>query len=182
VRENHSNEELDMPMTLCRDPEDRRRCADRSDRCTGSEYGGYGYRRITALLQRTGWYVGKDRAQRIWHREGLKVPQKQRPRRRLSLNDGSCIRLRPERGNHVWSYDFVSGMTHDGRILRMTPTDEYTRECLAIRAARRLGSYEVIEALADVMVFRGNARKYSRGQWSGVRGEKTTVRDKKNRK
>ena len=82
----------------------------------------------------------------------------------------------------MWSYDFVSGMTQDGRMLRMTPTDEYTRECLAIRAARRLGRYEVIEALADVMVFRGNARKYSLGQWSGVRGEKTTVRDKKNRK
>ena len=89
--------------------------------------------------------------QRIWRREGLKVPQKQRPRGRLWLNDGSCVRLRPERANHVWSYDFVSAMTHDGRTLRMlTLIDEYTRECLAIRVARRLGRYEVIEALADV--------------------------------
>src|SRR4029077_11020878 len=64
-----------------------------------SEYGRYGYRRITALLQRDGWQVGKDRVQRIWRREGLQVPQKQRPRRRLWLNDGSCIRLRPERAN-----------------------------------------------------------------------------------
>ena len=84
-----------------------------------SEYGRYEYRRITALLQRDGWQVGKDRVQRIWRRVGLKVPQKQRPRRRLLLNDGSCIRLRPERANHVWSYDFVSAMTHDGRTLRM---------------------------------------------------------------
>ena len=68
-----------------------------------SEYGRYGYRRITALLQRAGWQVGKDRVQRIWRREGLKVPQKQRPRGRLWLNDGSCVRLRPERANHVWS-------------------------------------------------------------------------------
>ena len=121
-----------------------------------SEYGRYGYRRITALLQRDGWQVGKDRVQRIWRREGLKVPQKQRPRRRLWLNDGSCIRLRPERANHVWSYDFVSAMTHDGRTLRMlTLIDEYTRESLAIRVARKLGRYEVIEALADVMLFRG---------------------------
>ena len=121
-----------------------------------SEYGRYGYRRITALLQRDGWQVGKDRVQRIWRREGLKVPQKQRPRGRLWLNDGSCVRLRPERANHVWSYDFVSAMTHDGRTLRMlTLIDEYTRECLAIRVARRLGRYEVIEALADVMLFRG---------------------------
>ena len=76
-----------------------------------ANYGRYGYRRITALLRRAGWQVGKDRVQRIWRREGLKVPQKQRPRRRLRLNDGSCIRLRPERRNHVWSYDFVSDRT-----------------------------------------------------------------------
>jgi putative transposase len=121
-----------------------------------SEYGRYGYRRITALLKARGWPVGKDRVQRIWRREGLKVPQKQKPRGRLWLNDGSCIRLRPERVNHVWSYDFVSGKTHDGRTLRMlTLIDEYTRESLAIRVARRLGRYEVIEALADVMLYRG---------------------------
>jgi putative transposase len=121
-----------------------------------SEYGRYGYRRITALLQAAGWQVGKDRVQRIWRREGLKVPQKQRPRGRLWLNDGSCVRLRPERANHVWSYDFVSARTHDGRTIRMlTMIDEFTRECLAIRVARRLGRYEVIEALADVMLFRG---------------------------
>jgi putative transposase len=121
-----------------------------------SEYGRYGYRRITAKLREAGWAVGKDRVQRIWRREGLKVPQKQRPRGRLWLNDGSCVRLRPERANHVWSYDFVSAMTHEGRTLRMlTLIDEYTRESLAIRVARRLGRYEVIEALADVMLFRG---------------------------
>jgi putative transposase len=121
-----------------------------------SQYGRYGYRRITALLQAAGWQVGKDRGKRIWRREGLKVPQKQRPRGRLWLNDGSCVRLRPERANHVWSYDFVSAMTHDGRSLGLlTRIDEYTRECLAIRVARRLGSQEVIEALADVMLVRG---------------------------
>lgn len=121
-----------------------------------SQYGRYGYRRITALLQAAGWSVGKDRVQRIWRREGLKVPQRQRPRRRLWLNDGSCVRLRPERANQIWSYDFVSAMTHDGRSLRLlTLIDEYTRECLAIRVARRLGSLEVIETLAEVMLFRG---------------------------
>jgi putative transposase len=121
-----------------------------------SEYGRYGCRRITALLKARGWIIGKDRVQRIWRREGLKVPQKQRARARLWLNDGTCVRLRPERTNHVWSYDFVSAMTHDGRMLRMlTLIDEYTRECLAIRVARRLGRYEVIEALADVMLLKG---------------------------
>jgi transposase InsO family protein len=106
-----------------------------------SQYGRYGYRRITVLLRDAGWGVGKDRVQRIWRREGLKVPQKQRPRARLWLNEGSCMRLRPERAKHVWSYDFVSAVTHDGRTLRLlTLIDEYTRECLAIRVARRLGS------------------------------------------
>ena len=92
-----------------------------------SQYGRYGYRRITVLLGKAGWHVGKDRVQRIWRREGLKVPQKQQPRGRLWLNDGSCVRLRPERANHVWSYDFVSARTHDGRTLRLLALiDEYT--------------------------------------------------------
>jgi putative transposase len=121
-----------------------------------TKYGRYGYRRITALLRTAGWRVGKDRVQRIWRREGLKVPQKQRPRARLWLNDGSGVRLRPARANHVWSYDFVSAITPDGRALRiLTLIDEYTRECLAIRVARRLASLEVIETLADVMLWRG---------------------------
>ena len=121
-----------------------------------SEYGRYGYRRITIKLRQAGWPVGKDRVQRIWRREGLKVPQKQKPRGRLWFNDGSCVRLRPERANHVWSYDFVKAMTHDGRTLRLLVLiDEYTRECLTIRVARRLGSCEVIETLADVMLWRG---------------------------
>jgi putative transposase len=95
-----------------------------------AKYGRYGYRRITALLKKAGWCVGTDRVQRLWRREGLKVPKKQRPRGRLWLNDGSCIRLRPERRNHVWSYDFVEAQTHDGRKLRLlTLIDEFTREC-----------------------------------------------------
>lgn len=121
-----------------------------------AQYGRYGYRRITALLRNGGWEVGKDRVQRIWRREGLKVPQKQRPRRRLWLNDGSCVRHRPEHPNHVWSYDFVSARTNDGRRLRLlTLIDEYTRECLALRVERRMGSQEVIESLSEVMLWRG---------------------------
>jgi transposase InsO family protein len=121
-----------------------------------SQYGRYGYRRIKSLLDEAGWDVGCDRVQRIWRREGLKVPQKQRPRGRLWLNDGSCIRLRPERRNHVWSYDFVEAQTHDGRKLRlMTLIDEFTRECLAIRVARRINSFGVLETMADVMLMRG---------------------------
>ena len=121
-----------------------------------SQYGRYGYRRITALLRNAGWCSGKDRVQRIWRRAGLRVPQKQRPRGRLWLNDGSCVRLRPQHENHVWSYDFVSALTHDGRTLRLlTLIDQYPRKCLALRVARRLNSYDLIETLADVMLVQG---------------------------
>jgi len=121
-----------------------------------SQYGRYGYRRITALLRRAGWRLGKDRVERIWRREGLKVPKKQKPRGRLWLNDGSCVRLRPERVRHVWSYDFLSARTHDGRTVRMLNLiDEHSRECLMIRCERSWSSARVIAALADVMVMRG---------------------------
>jgi putative transposase len=121
-----------------------------------SQYGRYGYRRITALLQRAGWRVGKDRVERIWRREGLKVPQKQKARGRLWLNDGSCVRLRPRHRNHVWSYDFVSARTHDGRTIRMLNLiDESTRECLEIRVARRLSSHDIIDTLSGAMILHG---------------------------
>jgi transposase InsO family protein len=118
-----------------------------------SRFGRYGYRRITIKLREAGWNVGKDRVERIWRREGLKVPQKQKPRGRLWLNDGSCVRLRPEHQNHVWSYDFVSTFTHDGRTVRMLNLiDEHTRECLAIHVRRRINSANLIDVLADAMI------------------------------
>jgi len=120
------------------------------------EYGRYGYRRVTALLRQEGWQVNHKRVERIWRREGLKVPQKQPRRGRLWLNDGSCIRLRPQYRDHVWAYDFVSVRTHDGRPLRLLViVDEHTRECLAIDVARRLNSEDVLEQLAWLFVIRG---------------------------
>jgi transposase InsO family protein len=121
-----------------------------------SDYGRYGYRRIAAMLNDNGIEVGTDRVQRIWRREGLKVPKKQPKRSRLWLADGSCIRLRPEYPNHVWSFDFVEAQTHDGRRIRlMTLIDEFTRKCLAIRVARRINAIGVIETLADAMLMNG---------------------------
>jgi putative transposase len=121
-----------------------------------TRYGRYGYRRITALLRREGWKVNHKRVERIWRQEGLKVPQKQPKRRRLWLNDGSCIRLRPEYKDHVWSYDFLADRTCDGRPFRvLTILDEYTRECLAISVERRITSQDVIDKLFDLFVLRG---------------------------
>jgi putative transposase len=120
------------------------------------QYGRYGYRRIAALLRSCGWEVNVKRVERIWRREGLKVPTRQPKRGRLWLNDGSCVRLRPERVNQVWSYDFVEDRTHDGRKFRMLNViDEFTRECLAIRICRRLRSTDVIDVLSELMVVRG---------------------------
>lgn len=121
-----------------------------------TKYGRYGYRRITALLKRAGWRVNRKRVERIWRQEGLKVPAKQPKRERLWLEGGSCIRLRPEHPNHVWAYDFVSDRTANGRAFRMlTVVDEHTRECLAVRVERKLGSTQVLETLGDLFVSRG---------------------------
>jgi putative transposase len=117
----------------------------------------YGYRRITALLNNEhGWRVNHKRVERIWRKEGLKVPKKQHKRSRLWLNDGSCIRLRPEYKDHVWSYDFVMARTADGRAFRiLTMIDEYTRECLAMLVARHITSQDVIDQLLQLFVLRG---------------------------
>ena len=123
-----------------------------------SEYGRYGYRRITALLKTQGWHINAKRVQRIWGREGLKVPQKQPKRARLWLNEGSCIRLRAEHPNHVWSYDFVMDRTQDGRAFRMlTVIDEYSRKCMAIKVARHLRSEDVLAVLSDLFLVHGVA-------------------------
>src|SRR5204862_4277180 len=119
-------------------------------------YGRYGYRKIAELLRRAGWLINDKRVERIWRREGLKVPAKQPKRGRLWLNDGSCIRLRSERPNHVWAYDFVQERTNDGRKFRMLNIiDELTHECLAIQVSRRLKSIDVIDVLSGLFILRG---------------------------
>ena len=122
-----------------------------------TKYGRYGYRRITALLRNEKeWKVNHKRVAKIWRREGLRVPQKQPKRSRLWLNDGSCVRLRPEHKDHVWSYDFVLARTNDGRAFRiLNIIDEFTRECLAILVARKITSQDVIDLLFNLIIFRG---------------------------
>ncbi|WP_192963700.1 IS3 family transposase [Phycobacter azelaicus] len=120
------------------------------------QYGRYGYRRIAALLRDAGWEVNDKRVERLWRREGLKVPMKQPKKGRLWLYDGSCVRLRPEYRNHVWSYDFVHCRTEDGKVFRtLNILDEHSRECLAIKVKRKLNSGDVIDALSDLFIMRG---------------------------
>ncbi len=121
-----------------------------------SRYGRYGYRRVTGLLWLENWWVNHKRVERIWRVEGLKVPRKQPKRGRLWLNDGSCVRRRPEHPNHVWAYDFCADRTHDGRPIRMlVVVDEFTRECLSIDVGRKLKSEDVLERLVELFVRRG---------------------------
>jgi transposase InsO family protein len=111
---------------------------------------------MTALLLREGWRVNHKRVERIWRREGLKVPRRQARRGRLWLGDGSCIRLRPTHRDHVWSYGFIHDRTRDGRGVRiLTVLDEYTRECLALRAARNVTAEDVLETLDGLFMSRG---------------------------
>ena len=121
-----------------------------------TQYGRYGYRRVTALLRAEGFRANHKRVERLWRLEGLKVPQKQPKRKRLWLNDGSCIRLRPAYRDHVWSYDFMADRTSDGRALKfLNIIDEYSRECLAIDVGRKMTSDEVMDRLTQLFVDRG---------------------------
>jgi len=122
-----------------------------------TRYGRYGYRRVTALLNSEyGCRMNHKRVERIWRKEGLKVPKKQPKRSRLWLNDGSCIRLRPEYKDHVWSYDFMIDRTANGRAFKiLTIIDEYTRECLGMLVKRRITSQEVIDRLFEMFILRG---------------------------
>ena len=120
------------------------------------EFGRYGYKRVTGMLKDEGFCVNKKRIELIWRQEGLKVPAKQPKRGRLWLCDGSTIRHRPEFKNHVWSYDFVSDQTHDGRKFKvLNIIDEYSRELLASYTARRIRSQDVIFVLADLFLKHG---------------------------
>ena len=116
----------------------------------------FGYRRMTALLQREGWRINRKRVHRLWRRQGLRVPHKARKKRRLGHSGHSCTRYRSEHKDHVWTWDFIFDRTTNGRSLKwFSLVDEYTRECLALEVNRRMTSREVIDVLADLLVVRG---------------------------
>jgi len=120
-------------------------------------YGRVGYRMVTNMLRNEGTKINHKRVARMWREEGLKLPQKQPRKSRLWLNDGSCIRLRPEeRPNHVWSYDFMEDRTVDGRKIRwLNIYDEGRRICIDSIPRRSWRNNDVIEALAKSMLMHG---------------------------
>jgi transposase InsO family protein len=116
----------------------------------------YGYRRIWALLRREGWRANRKRVHRLWRQQGLKVPRKQRKKRRLGSSANSCVRRPAEHKDHVWAWDFLHDRTSDGRPLKwFTLVDEYTRECLALEVERGMTAKAVGAVLARVVRERG---------------------------
>ena len=116
----------------------------------------FGYRRIAALLRREGLATSESRVLRLWRREGLKVPQKKRKRRRLGTSENGCHRRQAQRKNHVWAWDFVFDKTQGGTQLKwLNIVDEFTRECLASQPARSITSEDVIDTLAELFAMRG---------------------------
>lgn len=94
-------------------------------------FGRVGYRMVTNMLRNDGILINHKRVERIWREEGLKLPKKQTKKRRFWLKDGSCVRLRADHKNHVWSYDFLEDKTVTGQKLRwLNIIDEATHECL----------------------------------------------------
>lgn len=119
----------------------------------------FGYRRIAALLRKEFWRASATRIYRLWRREGLKVPQKKRKRRRLGKTENGCHRRRAEHKDHVWCWDFVFDHTTSGSTLKwLSIVDEYTRECLALKVDRSITSEDVIDTLAELFAMRGVPR------------------------
>jgi transposase InsO family protein len=119
----------------------------------------FGYRRIGRLLRAEGWRVGMGRVFRLWRKEGLKVPQKKRKRRRLGVTTNACHRRRAEHRDDVWCWDFVFDRTATGSALKwLSIVDEHTRECLALKVSRSITSEDVLDTLAELFAMRGVPR------------------------
>ena len=122
----------------------------------------YGYRRVTVLLRKAGWMVNSKRVHRIWKKEGLKVPQRKRKKRRVGTSTNSSQVLRAEHKDHVWSYDFLADMTTDGGPIRILAlVDEHTRECLVLDVAKSIKADDVRRAL-KALFLTGRMPRYIR--------------------
>ena len=116
----------------------------------------FGYRRIAALLRGEGFRASNSRILRLWRKEGLKVPQKKRKKRRLGNSANGCHRRQAEHQDHVWAWDFIFDKTTAGSPLKwLSIVDEYTRECLTLKCDRSITSEDVIDTLAELFAMRG---------------------------
>ncbi len=122
----------------------------------------YGYRGVWALLRREGWAANKKRVHRLWREEGLKVPDKQRKRRRLLLegtSENGCARRRAEYKDHVWSYDSVIDRTEEGRRLKVNARGRRVhQEVTGHEVECSIAAEDVIATLVRLFEERGEPR------------------------
>jgi len=156
VSERRACRVVDVPRSTKRRPSGRveaRKLVSRIHELS-ARYPRFGYRKIFYRLRREGWRVGRERVRLIRRAEGLRVPRRGPKRRRLGTSTQAIERATSP--NHVWSYDFVSDQTTDGRTLRfLTVVDEFTRESLWIECARHLTSVDVVRVLEQLVELRG---------------------------
>lgn len=162
VSERRACEALDQPRSTQRyeaEPRDDEAGLTKQMLTLAGQRPRFGYRRIAWLLRQAGWQASDTRVYRLWRREGLKVPQKKRKRRRLGVTANGCHRHRAEHKDHVWCWDFVFDHTTSGSMLKwLSIVDEYTRECLALKVDRGITSQDVIDTLAELFSMRGVPR------------------------
>jgi putative transposase len=116
----------------------------------------WGYRQAHTHLQNQGWHVNRKRVQRLWRQEGLRVPRRTRKKRRLGDSTTPKERLRAERPNHVWAFDFQFDQTADGKAIKLlNVVDEFTREALIMHAARSIIADQTVAVLEQLVAARG---------------------------
>lgn len=159
VSERRACEVLNQPRSSQRyesQPRDDEESLRKRMRALAGQRPRFGYRRIAALLRRESWRASATRILRLWRQEGLKVPQKRRKRRYLGQSEHACHLARAEHKDHVWCWDFVFDRTTSGSQLKwLSIVDEYTRECLALKADRSITAEDVIDTLAELFAMRG---------------------------
>jgi len=139
--------------------QDRDKALTKQIKQLAKKYRRYGYRMITAKLRQAGWNVNHKRVQRIWQKEGLQVPYRRKFKKERGSSENSCDVKRAEYINHVWTYDFISDQTEDGRKLKfLTVLDEFTRESPAIEIGRSIKAGDVIAVLEYLFLVRGIPR------------------------
>ena len=142
-------------------PDDQERRLRAWLRAFSARHPRWGFRKAAACARRAGFEANRKRVQRLWREEGLLVPCKRRKRAPLGIGVqvGAFCPVRPD---VVWALDFQYDQTDDGKNLKLLNIiDEFTRQCLAIVAARSINADKVVATLEALAAKRG-APKYLR--------------------
>jgi transposase InsO family protein len=122
----------------------------------------WGYRKVTAILRgKHGECINAKRVARLRRREGLLASRRAGKRRRIHRDNS--VRRSAACAGEVWSYDFIEDATAGGGKVRiLSIIDEYTRECIFLRAGRSFPAQRVIDALEEIMICTGRKPQHIR--------------------